>query len=80
MQIRDSHAAVNGVFNTKSMPSGSIDIIANDGNVLFSVRLKDGQLEISAGGVCKHDGQLLDEGLLVAPRYRNQVFVSRERI
>lgn len=77
MKIRDSHAAVNGEFETLTMPSGSVDIIADDGRTLFSVRLKDGHLEISAGGVCKHQGDLLDEKLLIAPRYTNQVFVSR---
>ena len=78
MKIRDSHAAVNGEFKTQTMPSGSLDIVADDGRTLFTVRLKDGHLEVSSGGVCKHDGKVLDEGLLVAPRYRNQVFVSRE--
>ena len=77
MKIRDSQAAVNGEFATQTMPSGSIDIIADDGRTLFSVRLKDGRLEVSAGGVCKHGGVLLDEGLLIAPRYANQVVVSR---
>jgi hypothetical protein len=77
MQIRDGNAAKNGEFQTQKMPSGTLDIIADDGRTLFSLRLKDGALEVSAGGVCKHDGQLLNEALTIAPRYSNLVTISR---
>jgi hypothetical protein len=77
MKIRDSHAAVNGEFDTQEMPSGSLDIIADDGRTLFSLRLKDGVLEVSSGGICKHADQVLNEGLTIAPRYANLVSISR---
>jgi hypothetical protein len=77
MKIRDSRAAVNGEFETTQMPSGSLDIIADDGRTLFSIRLKDGALEINSGGVCQHDGIVLSEALLIAPRYANNVTISR---
>jgi len=77
MKIRDSHAAVNGEFETQQMPSGSLDIIADDGRTLFTLRLKDGALEISSGGICKHEEQVLNEGLMITPRYSNLVTISR---
>jgi len=77
MKIRDSHAELNGDSKTQTMPSSSLDVVGDDGRTLFSVALKDGQLEVRTGGFCKHDGIVLDEKLFVIPRYANQVFIAR---
>lgn len=54
------------------MPSGGLDIIADDGRALLSLSLnKDGSIHVSAAGHCKHNGQVLDESILVQPRATN---------
>jgi len=77
MKIRDSHAELNGDSKTQKMDSGSLDVVADDGRTLFSVSLKDGQLEVRSGGFCNHAGVVLDDKLFVVPRYANQVFIAR---
>ena len=56
-----------------------IDIIADDGRVLFTVyENPDGGLEISSGGFVKHNDVILDNGLEITPRSSNIFTVSRK--
>lgn len=80
MKIRDSHATINGDPTEYEMPSGSLDIIAEDGRSLFSIReLEGGVVEIHSGCVTKHGGVLLDDRMYVIPRSSNQVFIQRPK-
>ena len=76
MEIRYEDA--NG-FDGQQIPSGVLDIMADDGSVLFSLHLKDGALEITTGSVCKHENQILDTGLTITPNYANSVTISRKK-
>jgi len=76
--IRDSHATINRDPATVEMPSGGLEIIADDGRTLFSLRLTpEGVLDLSAGSFCKHEGKIFDDRLLIAPRSSNCVTVRR---
>lgn len=73
MKVRDSHARINGQFETITMPSGGIDILSDCGRILFSIDIKDNVLHISGGSVCKHNGRLLDDRFVISPRASNCV-------
>ena len=78
MRIRDSFAKINDDKTEHVMPSGGIDIIADDGRSLFSISLnKDGTLRVSAGHCCKHQGVLLDDVMILKPIASNCVTVAR---
>ncbi len=80
MKVRDSFATLNGDETVTSMPSGGLEVVADDGRTLFSVRLaKDGTLEVSGGNFCKHAGLVLEESLSVIPRASNLVYVRKAR-
>lgn len=80
MKIRDSFAALNNECSGIEMPSGGLEVVADDGRALFSIRLADdGTLEISGGSFCKHGGRLLEETIAVMPRASNLVYVRKER-
>lgn len=77
MKIRDAHATVNGDKKTHTMPSGGLEIVGDDGRSLYTLKLKDGQLEVQVGGVVKHGGLVLDDKLGVLPIARNCVLITR---
>ena len=78
MKIRDGHAVIAHDPMEYLMPSGSLDIISEDGRTLFVITLnKDGSIRVSAGHVCKHLGILLDDGLQIKPLAGNVVTISR---
>lgn len=78
MKIRDGHATLNGDKTEHEMPSGEVEIIADDGRTLLCIRLeKDGTLDVSAGVFCKHGGNLLDDRLEIRPRACNRVTIRR---
>lgn len=77
MRIRDCHATRNGDELIQTMPSGGLEIVGDDGRTLFSVRLKDGQLQVMAGGVCKHEGKMLDDRISIIPHSSNHVSIVR---
>ena len=78
MNIRDGHATLNGDTTVHTMPSGSLDIIADDGRCLFGITLnKDGTLRVDAGQVCKHHGIFLDDSLQIAPIACNVIHLVR---
>lgn len=56
-----------------------IDIIADDGRVLFTVfENSDGGLEISSGGCVKHLNIMLDSSMEISPKAANIITVSRK--
>ena len=78
MKIRDGHATLNGDKTDHEMPSGSVEIIADDGRTLLCVtEYKDGSLRIHAGTVCKHDGKMLDRALNIRPISSNAIEITR---
>lgn len=78
MKIRDSFAVINGDDTVTEMPSGGLEIIAEDGRTMFALRLtKDGVLELSGGNICKHGGKLLEERISVEPMASNVIYVRK---
>lgn len=78
MKIRDGHATLNGDNTEHEMPSGSVEIIADDGRTLLCVTVqKDGSLRIHAGVVCTHGGKLLDDRLDTRPIASNAIEITR---
>lgn len=73
MKIRDLHATLNGNKEITELPSGGLEIIADDGRPLFSIRLQDNVLYVSSGMVCKHNGVMLDDSFVISPRAANCV-------
>ena len=79
MEVRDSFATLNNDTTIMSMPSGALEIVADDGRTLFYLRVaKDGSLEVSGGDFCKHDGLVLEERISVLPRASNVVYIRKE--
>ena len=58
--------------------SEGIEIVAEDGRILFHVRQIGGGLEISTGSVCKNGGMMLSESLCVRPHARNSILIARD--
>lgn len=80
MRIRDAHATINGDKTEYAMPSGALDIIADDGKDLFSIALSDdGSIRISAGAFCKHGGVILEDRLYVRPVASNVVTIHKPK-
>ncbi len=78
MKIRDSHASINNDKTEYEMPSGGLDIIADDGRTLFSIRQQaDGSIEVHSGSFAKHNGKLLHDRLEIRPRSANNVIIFR---
>ena len=78
MKIRDAHARINGCDEVFEMPSGGINIIADDGQTLFSIDLDDNVLKIEAGHVCKHGGRILDDKYHIRPRAGNLITITKD--
>ena len=77
MKIRDLHARVNNSTDVFTMDSGGLEIIADDGQTLFSMRLVGNTLMLSAGSTCKHSGLLLDDSFVIKPRAANCVDIVK---
>jgi len=79
MRIRDAHAAISGDMTEYGIPSGGLEIIADDGRTLFSVWLaKDGALRVKAGHICQHYGKFLDDTLKIKPISTNLIELHRD--
>jgi hypothetical protein len=64
-----------------NIETGSIDIIAEDGRDLFSIKLNDdGAIEISTSAVCKFNGVMLDTAVSIIPKHSNLIIVERKKI
>jgi len=78
MKIRDGNATINGDKTEHTMPSGSVEIIADDGRTLLCVTaLQDGSLRIHAGMICAHGSKLLDDRLDIRPIASNAIEIRR---
>jgi len=78
MLIRDGHAKIDGDESTFEMPSGSVEIISEDGRELFSISIEDGHtIRVSCASTIRSEGRFFDNAILVAPRSSNVVLVSR---
>ncbi len=77
MKIRDSLASIQGEFATTTMPSGGLEVIGDDGRILYTIKLEGGKLNVMAGEICKVDGILLDDKLSIVPLYRNSIVIER---
>jgi len=81
MKIRDGHATMNGDKTEHEIPSGSVDIIADDGQRLFGITLnKDGTIRVNFGNFCKHGGTVLDDRGCIIPIASNCFTVKRNEI
>lgn len=77
MKIRDLHATINGNKETFTMPSGGIEIVADDGKTLFSIRQEGNDLLLSSGQSCKNNGELLRDDFVIKPRASNCVGIIK---
>jgi len=78
MRIRDSYATLSKDETEYDMPSGGVQIIADDGRTLFDIALTgDNSIQVSVGGVCKSGGQTWDSGILLKPVASNTVKIYR---
>lgn len=78
MKIRDSMSVINGGKDAFVADSGCIDIIANDGRTLYSIRLIDDlKIEVRASDVIKHLGKLYAERLTIEPVVSNSIKIGR---
>jgi len=79
MKIRDAHSSITGKFETITMPSGGLEVIGDDGRTMYTIDLKEGVLRISAGMLCKINGVVLDDSLVIIPHACNVVVISRPK-
>lgn len=78
MKIRDAHATLNGDEIEYTMPSGSLQIVADDGHTLFELGLtKGGVLEVRAGHHCKHAGKVFEDQFRIIPSAANVFYVEK---
>lgn len=74
MKIRDCHATLNGDKTTYTMPSGGLEILADDGRTLFSVRMEEGaEISVWSGSYCKHNRKLWQDRFVIVPHASNVV-------
>lgn len=77
MKIRDMHATLSDDKTEYEMPSGGLDILADDGRVLFCIIQNGDKIEITTSCICKQGNKLLDRGMTITPRYINSIEISR---
>jgi len=76
MKIRDEYAKLNNDHSEQEF--SGIEIIADNGETLYSLKLDDdGVLEIIGGNFCKHNGILLKESICVFPYDNHRIFIQR---
>jgi len=81
MKIRDGYARINGDDTEYDLPSDSLEIIADDGRVLFDINmLKDAiGIDLRSGDVCKHKGEMLDDRFSIQPVASNMIRIIKEK-
>lgn len=78
MRIRDSFAVINGDMTEYYMPSGGLEIIADDGRTLFCINsTNDGGIDIGGGIICKHQGKMLDSIISINPVAANRAVIRK---
>lgn len=79
MRIRDLHAQLDGDDTVIVLPSGGLEIVADDGRALFIINLDDNVLSISGGSFCKHKDKRLENHFFVKPVASNKIdLIKRE--
>lgn len=78
MKVRDLKAQVNGCNEVTVMPSGGLEVVADDGNTLFEITLKGGVLRVSGGGFCQHGGLIYDHTISVKPVASNRLDIIKD--
>ena len=81
MKIRDAHGSLNGNMETTEIKSDCINIIADDGQTLFSIKLdnKKGSITVKSGHHCFHRGQYLTEDFYIEPVAANSIQISKHK-
>jgi len=78
MKIRDTHIRLPHDADHAEYSSG-IDIVADDGRTLFSIRMVDKRtIEVTAGLVCKQDNALIDDVFQIRPVSVNRIQIRRD--
>jgi hypothetical protein len=78
--VRDSFATLNGDGKVITMPSGGLEIVAEDGRTMFEISLKGNVLHVSGGCVCKFaDGKLYDDRFMIRPVAGNCVDLVKNK-
>ena len=78
MVVRDGYAVSSGSKEVVEMPSGTVEIVADDGRELFSISLTERGIEVSVNGCIKHGDELLDSNFKIKPRASNLIEITRE--
>jgi hypothetical protein len=77
MKIRNSYSRTSDK-EPFEVGSDSIDIIAEDGRPLFTIRLtEDGGLRIDSGMICRHKGVGYDDSLVITPVSSNVIQLNK---
>lgn len=78
LKIRDGMSWVTDNKAETTIQSGTMEVIAEDGRTLLSIRLEpDGMFDISAGTVCKHEGVMLEDRIAIIPVASNRIKILR---
>jgi len=79
MKIRDSMSMLSGNKELTDFPHGGIDILADDGRVLFGLTIKDNLLRIDSGDVCLHGDVMLNDRFSIEPVAANCVNILKHK-
>ena len=81
MKIRNLFESEKKATPGIDMPSGGVEIISDDGRILFQVRqLDDGSIEVNATSWCHHGGRMLADEFVIKPITKSTVIVKRIEI
>ena len=78
--IRDGHAVINGDKTTFECKSGSLEILADGGRVLFAISLDSdglGRISVWSGSHCKHGGKMFEDKFVIVPHSSNVFDVQK---
>jgi hypothetical protein len=70
-----------GIRTGQNVPKQEMErlsILSDTGECLFHISLtKDGILEVEGSTICKHNGVVLLEGLIISPHDNHRIFIQR---
>lgn len=75
MKIRPSYSD-KAVYD---IPDGSIELLADDGNVLYRLTLDGTELEIHAGHWCRHAGKRWSDLFSIVPVVANIIRLRKQQ-
>jgi len=76
LKVRPVRYGSGAKVETLSFPDG-IEIVADDGRTLFSIRQAERGIEVSSAGTCRHGGIVLDSVLTIKPEASNLVLIQK---